>query len=112
MSVVECRGDCHCESCAPKNFPLAEFVREGHISFRFPKDQRPAPKMWRVWLNEIEVTNQCFEALPGVGGWVLIYCTHGGEQSGTKMCPCDRGACSRWVRGNVRTERTFASSDG
>ena len=41
---------------------------EGHISVRWHKTDCPA----KVYFNNIDVSNQCVEALAGPRGWVIL----------------------------------------
>ena len=99
--MTKCWDDTHaCTFCRPDLLrPLGPPLHEGHISVRFGHAQlRDA----RLILNGQDVTNEAYEAILGVEGYVWRFVKHaGGEKMGHAGCP---NLCAEVVIGNVQVE--------
>ena len=90
----------HCRWCAPGKFPQGGHQNEGHLAIRLNPSEAVRS---RAFLNGIDVSNRCTEAIPGDDGVVVLYDT---EDNGNFMgCPCLMSACQHVERGEVRVSR-------
>lgn len=86
----------YCRRCAPDEFPQGGLQNEGHLAIRLNHAECVRAK---AFLDGVEVTNDCNEAVPGDPGLVVLF--DRGENTKYRICDCSKGSAEHVERGQV-----------
>tara|TARA_Y100000310_G_scaffold126272_3_gene125053 strand:+ start:9562 stop:9882 length:321 start_codon:yes stop_codon:yes gene_type:complete len=101
---VQCKDEKHgCRKCQPDIVFTGSAERLGrhHVAVRFGDIH------CQVYLDGVNVSKTCFEAVAGTPGIVNLNVLH--EDGGQRGCRCGEGRCETKVEGKVEIVRSFSS---